>query len=82
MSIGISIAGILIGLIVLMNVANLPRHWYEVIRRAYGQMKKGTVNRIGRTNLLPVAVLPFPVVRFVMGGAIVGIATFELIRAV
>jgi hypothetical protein len=81
-SIGIPIVGILIGLAILTNVANVPRLWYEAIKTTYHQMKKGVVNRIGRTKLLPMAVLPFSVVRFVMGGAIVGIATFELIRAV
>jgi hypothetical protein len=81
-SIGIPVVGILVGVAILTNVANVPRLWYEAIKTTYHQMEKGVVNRIGRTKLLPMAVLPFSAVRFVMGGAIVGIATFELIRAV
>lgn len=58
------------GIVLVTNVGNLCRLYYEALKKTYGQMGEGAVNRISRLSMLPTR-LSFMKFRVLTGGVLI-----------
>jgi hypothetical protein len=81
MTFAIPTVAILLGVVVLTNVRNYPRIYFEAVRKTYSEMGNHWWNRASRTNMEPWAWMPFSLFRLLLGGALVVGGLIGLIHA-